>query len=186
MTMMRFDSTEMGASKSEIVAYGTARVVEWLPDQTKSIPEGRAHSMSVAVWVFIVGSLSRRPWSRGGCVRLGSLSKQRKRRQRVLSTDRARSSPTPRRASRCASGTTHRPANGNTVKSKKWSERDAASNGITVAWASVQECPLSRSAPRRARKVIPPGIAVAVGLRMLRCSPPSCRDCWSSIVNSHE
>ena len=31
VTMMRFDSTEMGASKSEIVAYGTARVVEWLP-----------------------------------------------------------------------------------------------------------------------------------------------------------
>ncbi len=31
VTMMRFDSTEMGQSKSEIVAYGTARVVEWLP-----------------------------------------------------------------------------------------------------------------------------------------------------------
>jgi uncharacterized protein YbjQ (UPF0145 family) len=31
VTMMRFDSTEMGASKSEIVAYGTARLVEWLP-----------------------------------------------------------------------------------------------------------------------------------------------------------
>jgi uncharacterized protein YbjQ (UPF0145 family) len=31
VTMMRFDSTEMGASKSEIVAYGTARVIEWLP-----------------------------------------------------------------------------------------------------------------------------------------------------------
>jgi uncharacterized protein YbjQ (UPF0145 family) len=27
--MMRFDSTEMGASMSEIVAYGTAQVVEW-------------------------------------------------------------------------------------------------------------------------------------------------------------
>jgi uncharacterized protein YbjQ (UPF0145 family) len=27
--MMRFDSTEMGRSMSEIVAYGTARVVEW-------------------------------------------------------------------------------------------------------------------------------------------------------------
>jgi uncharacterized protein YbjQ (UPF0145 family) len=27
--MMRFDSTEMGQSKSEIVAYGTARIVEW-------------------------------------------------------------------------------------------------------------------------------------------------------------
>jgi uncharacterized protein YbjQ (UPF0145 family) len=34
VTMMRFDSTEMG-SMSEIVAYGTARVVEWpSPDQT--------------------------------------------------------------------------------------------------------------------------------------------------------
>lgn len=31
VTMMRFDSTEMGRSMSEIVAYGTARVIEWLP-----------------------------------------------------------------------------------------------------------------------------------------------------------
>ena len=31
VTMMRFDSTEMGQSKSEIVAYGTARLVEWPP-----------------------------------------------------------------------------------------------------------------------------------------------------------
>ena len=31
VTMMRFDSTEMGRSRSEIVAYGTARVVEWTP-----------------------------------------------------------------------------------------------------------------------------------------------------------
>jgi uncharacterized protein YbjQ (UPF0145 family) len=29
VTMMRFDSTEMQRSMSEIVAYGTARVVEW-------------------------------------------------------------------------------------------------------------------------------------------------------------
>jgi uncharacterized protein YbjQ (UPF0145 family) len=29
VTMMRFDSTEMGVGTSEIVAYGTARVVEW-------------------------------------------------------------------------------------------------------------------------------------------------------------
>ena len=29
VTMMRFDSTEMGKSMSEIVAYGTARVIEW-------------------------------------------------------------------------------------------------------------------------------------------------------------
>lgn len=34
VTMMRFDSTEMGRSMSEIVAYGTARVVEWLPPDT--------------------------------------------------------------------------------------------------------------------------------------------------------
>jgi uncharacterized protein YbjQ (UPF0145 family) len=40
VTMMRFDSTEMGQSKSEIVAYGTARVVEWLP----SDPESRERS----------------------------------------------------------------------------------------------------------------------------------------------
>src|SRR5580693_4388151 len=32
VTMMRFDSTEMGRSMSEIVAYGTARVVEWTGD----------------------------------------------------------------------------------------------------------------------------------------------------------
>ena len=32
VTMMRFDSTEMGRSMSEIVAYGTARVVEGLPN----------------------------------------------------------------------------------------------------------------------------------------------------------
>jgi uncharacterized protein YbjQ (UPF0145 family) len=31
VTMMRFDSTEMGRSMSEIVAYGTARVIEWPP-----------------------------------------------------------------------------------------------------------------------------------------------------------
>ena len=31
VTMMRFDSTEMARSMSEIVAYGTARVVEWTP-----------------------------------------------------------------------------------------------------------------------------------------------------------
>ena len=29
VSMMRFDSTEMGAGMSEIVAYGTAQVVEW-------------------------------------------------------------------------------------------------------------------------------------------------------------
>jgi uncharacterized protein YbjQ (UPF0145 family) len=29
VTMMRFDSTEMGRTMSEIVAYGTARVIEW-------------------------------------------------------------------------------------------------------------------------------------------------------------
>lgn len=34
VTMMRFDSTEMARSMSEIVAYGTARVVEWLPAST--------------------------------------------------------------------------------------------------------------------------------------------------------
>jgi uncharacterized protein YbjQ (UPF0145 family) len=31
VTMMRFDSTEMGAGMSEIVAYGTARVIKWSP-----------------------------------------------------------------------------------------------------------------------------------------------------------
>jgi uncharacterized protein YbjQ (UPF0145 family) len=36
VTMMRFDSTEMGRSMSEIVAYGTARVVEWLPPDRRA------------------------------------------------------------------------------------------------------------------------------------------------------
>jgi uncharacterized protein YbjQ (UPF0145 family) len=31
ISMMRFDSTEMGRTMSEIVAYGTAHVVEWDP-----------------------------------------------------------------------------------------------------------------------------------------------------------
>jgi len=33
VTMMRFDSTEMGSTMSEIVAYGTARVIEWTEPQ---------------------------------------------------------------------------------------------------------------------------------------------------------
>jgi uncharacterized protein YbjQ (UPF0145 family) len=33
VTMMRFDSSGMGAGMTEIVAYGTARIVEWLPPQ---------------------------------------------------------------------------------------------------------------------------------------------------------
>jgi uncharacterized protein YbjQ (UPF0145 family) len=32
VTMMRFDSTEMGKSMSEIVAYGTAQVIEWVSE----------------------------------------------------------------------------------------------------------------------------------------------------------
>lgn len=39
VTMMRFDSTEMGASKSEIVAYGTARVVEWAATPSDTMSE---------------------------------------------------------------------------------------------------------------------------------------------------
>jgi uncharacterized protein YbjQ (UPF0145 family) len=35
VSMMRFDSTEMGKSMSEIVAYGTARVVEWAPSEDR-------------------------------------------------------------------------------------------------------------------------------------------------------
>ena len=35
VTMMRFDSTEMARSMSEIVACGTARVVEWRPAPTE-------------------------------------------------------------------------------------------------------------------------------------------------------
>jgi len=40
VTMMRFDSTEMGRSMSEIVAYGTARVIEWLPPPSTSNAQG--------------------------------------------------------------------------------------------------------------------------------------------------
>ncbi|HTW98191.1 MAG TPA: heavy metal-binding domain-containing protein [Acidimicrobiales bacterium] len=39
VTMMRFDSTEMARSMSEIVAYGTARVVEWQPAPTEGAGE---------------------------------------------------------------------------------------------------------------------------------------------------
>ena len=37
VTMMRFDSTEMGRSMSEIVAYGTARIVETITDAPDSV-----------------------------------------------------------------------------------------------------------------------------------------------------
>src|SRR5579863_5444792 len=40
VTMMRFDSTEMGRSMSEIVAYGTARIVEWGPSTGATGAEG--------------------------------------------------------------------------------------------------------------------------------------------------
>ena len=41
VTMMRFDSTEMGRSMSEIVAYGTARIVETVADGPGSAgPQG--------------------------------------------------------------------------------------------------------------------------------------------------
>lgn len=38
VSMMRFDSTEMGRTMSEIVAYGTAQMVEW--DTVPSDPTG--------------------------------------------------------------------------------------------------------------------------------------------------
>jgi uncharacterized protein YbjQ (UPF0145 family) len=37
VTMMRFDSTEMGRSMTEIVAYGTARIVETATDAPDSV-----------------------------------------------------------------------------------------------------------------------------------------------------
>ena len=37
VTMMRFDSTEMGRSMTEIVAYGTARIVETVADAPDSV-----------------------------------------------------------------------------------------------------------------------------------------------------
>jgi uncharacterized protein YbjQ (UPF0145 family) len=36
VTMMRFDSTGMGLNMTEIVAYGTARVIEWMPASSVS------------------------------------------------------------------------------------------------------------------------------------------------------
>jgi uncharacterized protein YbjQ (UPF0145 family) len=39
VTMMRFDSTEMGAAMSEIVAYGTARVIEWTDTQPDAVSD---------------------------------------------------------------------------------------------------------------------------------------------------
>ena len=36
ISMMRFDSTEMARSMTEIVAYGTAQVVEWTPTSDSS------------------------------------------------------------------------------------------------------------------------------------------------------
>src|ERR1700761_9140509 len=37
VTMMRFDSTDMGAGMTEIVAYGTARVIEWTEPQANAV-----------------------------------------------------------------------------------------------------------------------------------------------------
>ena len=54
VTMMRFDSTEMSKSMSEIVAYGTARVVEWLPASlTQPARRGRRPPLGVAEWVIV-------------------------------------------------------------------------------------------------------------------------------------
>jgi uncharacterized protein YbjQ (UPF0145 family) len=39
VTMMRFDSTSMARSMSEIVAYGTARIVQWCDDPDGSMNE---------------------------------------------------------------------------------------------------------------------------------------------------
>jgi len=36
VTMMRFDSTEMGQNMTEIVAYGTAQVIEWLEESASA------------------------------------------------------------------------------------------------------------------------------------------------------
>jgi uncharacterized protein YbjQ (UPF0145 family) len=40
VTMMRFDSTGMGLNMAEIVAYGTARVVEWEPPPGATSTQG--------------------------------------------------------------------------------------------------------------------------------------------------
>ena len=55
VTMMRFDSTEMGAGMTEIVAYGTARVIEWVPAApTHEAGEVKGRAMGVGGWVVIV------------------------------------------------------------------------------------------------------------------------------------
>ena len=38
VTMMRFDSTDMGAGRTEIVAYGTARVITAVPTSSDTSP----------------------------------------------------------------------------------------------------------------------------------------------------
>lgn len=42
VSMMRFDSTEMARSMSEIVAYGTAQVVEWVEQVQQTPPAAGA------------------------------------------------------------------------------------------------------------------------------------------------
>ena len=62
VSMMRFDSTEMGRTMSEIVAYGTAQVVEW--EAAPSAPHRQKLSGPMATWivlavVVVVGASSR-------------------------------------------------------------------------------------------------------------------------------
>jgi uncharacterized protein YbjQ (UPF0145 family) len=38
VSMMRFDSTDMGAGRTEIVAYGTARVITAVPTTSDAAP----------------------------------------------------------------------------------------------------------------------------------------------------
>ena len=116
VTMMRFDSTEMGRSMSEIVAYGTARVVEWLP--TPPTPPARraegAHARG-----GMGDPRGRRPGDRYRHLRLGPVP-----RQPEGCRHGSGSEPTsevfidPALVSGCACGTTQRQANGSTAPSE--------------------------------------------------------------------
>ena len=89
VSMMRFDSTEMGRTMSEIVAYGTAQLVEWETPPSDSPARAEPPCVLVVVAVVVVagivialfgwdrysrqsqggGRRSRRPTDRGGVCR---------------------------------------------------------------------------------------------------------------------
>ena len=117
VTMMRFDSTEMGRSMSEIVAYGTARVVEMAADAPDpSARRAERAAMSVVEWVILAVVVL------GVVIALFGWDRYRGNRksagEAAAPSPRARCSLTQRLVSGCACGTTRRPASGNTAPSE--------------------------------------------------------------------